>query len=317
MKRKTLTVMVSLALSGLAVIGNCQASGYVVNPPARAVLCKQGENAQCDNAAVYNADAIMAPQRALGFPADGTLASGGLARFRSLNQEGEQWQQTSVAKGELAISWQMTSPTNVSRFKYYLTQPDWQNSLDGGHRLTRASFEATPFCEASADPAQEIQGLITHHCRLPERSGHQLIYAVADLAASGNGNSLYNVIDVNIDNARAASHGVVNSQWNKEIATIGRLFNDVPLKVKAGERVRVRFFDSQNERTERESQITILAGEESQWPYYVAQQLNEKFHDIRAGVMQADGQVTPREDRPNSIYVGSDSVLNHAEISFN
>ncbi|CAI1711757.1 GlcNAc-binding protein A precursor [Serratia ficaria] len=317
MKRKTLTVMVSLALSGLAVIGNCQASGYVVDPPARAVLCKQGENKQCDNASVYNADAIMAPQGASGFPVEGKLASGGLDSFRALNLEGEQWKQSSIAKGELDISWQLTSPTNATGFKYYLTQPDWQQSLDAGHRLTRASFEAVPFCEVSADPEQELQGLITHHCRLPERDGHQLIYAVANLAAPGKGSSLYNVIDVNIDNAKAETYGVVNSQWNKEIATIDRLFNDKPLKVKAGDRVRVRFFDSQNERVEIESQITILAGEESQWSYYVAKQLNEKFHDIRAGVIQPNGQVAPEEDRPNSIYVGSDSALNHAEISFN
>jgi predicted carbohydrate-binding protein with CBM5 and CBM33 domain len=319
MNKKKLTALIAFALTGAAWTSGCLAAGYVIDPPSRALLCKQGENKSCDKFSTYIADSIIAPASANGFPVDGQLSSGGNQEFASLNKEGsELWKKTSLDKGKVGISWQFTSPSNITTFKYYLSKPDWQETLNSEKQLTRESFEATPFCEKSGS-SQSLQGIVTHECQLPESHGYQLIYAVAELANRANGqvNKLYNIIDVDIDNIKTEANAAVHSKWNKEIATIDRLDRGEPVKVSAGTTVRVRFFSDRGELTEKEIRIALLPGEETHWSYYVATAINEKYSDIRAGVIQSNGDVYPEEHKANSIYVQSGNHLNHAEISFN
>jgi chitin-binding protein len=314
MKTKILTVMVALALPGLA-----GATGYVVDPPARSLQCKQGENLKCGNSATYSADGIVAAAHASGFPADGEIASGGLNMYSPLNIEGEEkWNKTLVDKGKISISWQLTSPSKITQFAYFLTKPNWQKTLDGTNRLTRSSFADSPFCvvEGSSEP---LQGLVTHECLLPESQGYQLVYAVANYAkeADGTNNTLYNIIDIDIDNVKLSTNPLIHSIWNKEIATIDREVLGTPITVHAGQTIRVRLFSNEGELTDLETHATPVAGEELYWSYAVAKAINARHSDIRAGVLHEDGNVYPEKDQINSIYTKSTSPLIHAEISFN
>lgn len=312
MKRKTLTVMVSLALSGLAFIGNCQAGGYVSSPAARAQLCKAGENSHCGDAAKFQSGMIQSATTASGFPEANGIASGGLERYRELNTEdAEGWIKNQIAPGKLDLSWQITSPASFSGWKYFITKANWQHTLDANHQLSKASFEATPFCEVKGDAQQVQQGLITHHCQLPEHQGYQLIYAVAEMAnpIDGKHMSIYNLIDVDINNGYVKQQVAVNDRWQKEIATIDRTDS-----VTSGDVIRARFF-SDNEQPSLETRITLLPDEESSWSYVVAQAINAQHKDIRAGVKQANGDINPEKGKINSIYVNAASNLTGAEIS--
>lgn len=319
MNKKILTTIAAFTLSGVASTGvsHAHAAGYVIDPPSRALLCKQGENKHCGNIVSYAADGITAPATSGGFPQDGQLPGGGMPEFSSLNREGATlWQKNLLNKGKAEISWQFTSPSRITDFKYYLTKPDWQDTLTEGH-LTRNSFEAAPFCEKTAS-GQSLQGVVSHECQIPDRHGYQLIYSVAEFAKESDGtvNHLYNVVDVDIDHVNVAENAAVHSNWNKEIATIDRLIRGKPVNVAVGETVRVRFFSDKGELSTMEARITLLPGEENNWSYYVATAINQKYTDIRAGVLHADGEVYPEKGKTNSIYVHASSPLNHAETSF-
>jgi predicted carbohydrate-binding protein with CBM5 and CBM33 domain len=305
---KTLAVLVALAPVGAMSIHSAAASGYVSSPAARAHLCQTGENQNCGDFAAFQPALIQSATTATGFPPS-AIASGGLDRYQALDSESAtRWQKTSIAGGKLDISWQITSPSTITGWKYYITQPNWQHTLDSKHRLTTASFAAAPFCQASGDETKIQQGIITHHCQLPPREGYQLIYAVADQA---NGQSLYNIIDVKVAKSagQVAPAELVN--WQKEIATI-----DMPIAVKAGDVVRARFFGA-DEEPNLETKVTIKAGEETRWSVILAEAINGQHADIRAGVRSTEGDVTPAQHKINNIYVAEDSYLTSAVISVN
>lgn len=318
---KTLTALVVLAPLGMLSIHGASASGYVASPAARAQLCKTGDNIDCGNFAKFRSEIIKSATTASGFPTAKGIASGGIELYQPLNTEGSvRWSKTKIAQGPLDISWQITSPAHFSNWRYYITQPNWQQTLDAEQQLTAASFEATPFCDIKDDVTQLQQGLIAHHCQLPERSGYQLIYAVADLGtrADAQSESIYNLIDVQIEQVGAESTAVNKGRWTKEIATIDRLVIDTPVEINAGDVVRARFFGEQiGEMPEIEVRITVLPGEETSWSYAMANAINEQHPDIRAGVRQANGEVSPEEQKVNSIFVGQESNLYHAEITVN
>jgi len=317
---KTLAVLVALAPLGLMSINGASASGYVSSPTARAQLCKTGENINCGDFAKFQSELIQSETTESGFPRL-LLASAGLERYQALDTESAtQWHKNPITQGKLDISWQITSPSNISNWKYYMTKPDWQQTLDKQKRLTAASFEATPFCEIANDATQVQQGVISHQCQLPVRDGYQLIYAVANLAdkQEGKASSIYNVIDVDFESSNVQVTASINGEWTKQIATIDRLVVDSPVVVKAGDVVRARFFaENSGEIINKEVEVTMLPGEESSWSYYMAQAINSKHSDVRAGVLHANGEVYPEKHSINSVYAHSDSRLNHAEFTIN
>ncbi|MBP2167193.1 chitin-binding protein [Erwinia toletana] len=320
MRKNTLAVMIPLALPGLMWATQCLATGYVSDPPARNFLCKKGENQNCDNSSLYASDYIVAATNAVGFPADGHIPAGGLEDYQSLNREDEGlWKKTLINKGNINISWQLTSPAKIVSWKYYITQANWRDGVNGQHPLTRESFDAEPFCEIKGEAQQQYQGMITHQCKLPERDGYQVIYAVADLAAAADGSrrSIYNVVDVDIADVTARSNSDINTPWKKEIATIDRADTNGPVLVKAGDVIRARFFSHEGELQAMEVRLTILPGEESDWSYHLARAINEKYNNIRAGVLNENGDIVPESEKINTIFVGENSQLIHAEVSFN
>lgn len=309
----------AIALTGILISSTAWAQGYVVDPPSRAAMCKQGKNNQCDNEAMYIADQVINATAFNGdFPEDGRLASGGLLQFSSLNSErATRWEKNSLEKGDLDISWQFTAPSRVASYKYYLTKADWQKRLDKANHLTRDSFASKPFCTQSGSD-ESVQGLITHRCQLPDGLGYQLIFAVAEMAPGGNGNRdrIYNVIDVDIGRIKVGRPTPINSEWTKEIATIDRLVSGEPLIAPVGKTINVRFLSHDGDKTVRDIHLSLPEGEENTWSYYVAEMINGTHTRIRAGAMHDDGNVYPEKDRINSIFVKANSPITHAEISF-
>lgn len=308
---------VGIALATLLASSTAWSHGYVMDPPSRAELCKLGEN-KCGNAERFLSDAIISLKGSSDFGASGTIASADNEMFDELNNESHLWKTTAVGKGPLDISWQLTKPLRITAWKYYLTKPQWQNALSN-HRLTRESFSDSPFCEIPGDALQDQQGLITHKCKLPETQGHQVIYAVADIASDQGQKAQHiaNVVDVEVIEGQQHSNAAVHSIWQKEIGTIDRLVRNETLSLQAGDVVRVRFFDNTTEEIKREIQVTVLAGEETNWSEAVANTINQKYRDVRAGVMQKNGDVQVSKTQVNSIYVNSGSALQHVEITVN
>jgi chitin-binding protein len=306
---KRLAMYVALAQLGLFSVNGASANGYVASPAARAHLCKTGENINCDIQTKYQSDQIISETTVSGFPDLNGIANGGLLKYQDLNKESEErWKKNNITPGSLNISWQITSPSHFSGWRYYITQPNWQKTLTGKHQLSTASFESQPFCQISSDVSKTQQGMVTHHCNLPNHNGYQLIYAVAD---QPNGQSIYNIIDVNIDKSNTTITTTESIGWEKEIATI-----DKPQKLKVGDIVRVRFF-SDNEEPHREIKIKIKSGEENNWAETVAMAINAQHSDIRAGVIEENGEVKPAPLKVNSIYVNNNSYLTGAVISIN
>ncbi|MEG5901867.1 lytic polysaccharide monooxygenase [Enterobacter bugandensis] len=304
---KRIVTLMALAQVGLFASQSVQANGYVVSPAARAQLCKAGENINCETQSKFQSDMIISDTTSSGFPEKNGIASGGLLKYQDLNKESKDgWAKNNIAPGTIDIHWQITSPTQFTSWRYYITKPHWQHTLTNG-QLTADSFDAKPFCEFSANRTKVQQGLVEQKCQLPQRQGYQLIYAVADQA---DGQSLYNIIDVNIDESHSGSTALIAGSWNKELATI-----DNPQPVKAGDTIRVRFF-SNNEQPSLQTVVKIKSGEEKNWASIVASAINSQHPDVRAGVLK-NGEVTPDAQKINSIYTTSDSYLTGAVISIN
>ncbi|MGU3522317.1 lytic polysaccharide monooxygenase [Enterobacteriaceae bacterium C23F] len=305
---KRIVTLMALAQVGFFASQNVLANGYVVSPAARAQLCKAGENINCETQSKFQSDMIIAETTSSGFPKINGIASGGLLKYQDLDKESkERWTKNNITPGSLDIHWQITSPTKFSGWRYYISKPQWQQTLNAGH-LTADSFEAKPFCQFSADPTEVQQGAVKQKCQLPKRQGYQLVYAVAD---QDDGESIYNIIDVNIDESNSGSTAFEVSNWNKELATI-----DNPVPVKAGDIIRVRFF-SNNEQPGIQTIVKIKSGEEKTWASVVASEINAQHPDVRAGVLRKNGDVMPDSQKINSIYTTSDSYLTGAVISIN
>ncbi|MEG3130455.1 lytic polysaccharide monooxygenase [Pantoea cypripedii] len=308
---------VAIALTTLLVSGMAWSQGYVMDPPSRAALCQQGEN-HCGYGERYRADEIITAAGKNDFATAGKIASAGNDEFDGLNTEGSHWKKTVIGEGPLEISWQLTRPTQVSSWKYYLTDPNWQNAIGPGQRLSAENFNQTPFCTFAGD-GKFHQGMITHQCTLPETQGYQLIYAVAELAeADGHpSEKITNIIDVDVIKGQQHSDAAIHTHWQKEIGTLDHLIRGKPLKINAGDTIRVRFFDNVSEVPSREISVTVLPGEEASWSDTVANAINQKYQDVRAGVFQPDGDVQPEKGEINSVYVPQDNPLQGVEITIN
>ncbi|SNY62355.1 hypothetical protein [Enterobacter sp. CC120223-11] len=103
----------------------------------------------------------------------------------------------------------------------------------------------------------------------------------------------------------------------KELGSLERAVNGQKVKVVEGQTIRARFFNSETELPALETRVTILAGEEGQWSYVLAQAINQQHPDLRAGFKHSNGEITPDEQQPNSVYAKESNALSHVEVSFN
>lgn len=171
--------------------------------------------------------------------------------------------------------------------------------------MSRAQFDAAPFCQYSGDNRQPPQNL-THNCQVPaDKQGYHLILAVWDVADTPM--SFYNVLDVEI-----TSNTPVTPTAYQDI---GDLLAERPLKT--GDTAQLRFFSAAAELPELASSLLIQSQEEgapSVWPQALAQQINAAASPIKVGIKNAQGQIAPVAGR-NDIYAQIDSGIIRAELT--
>lgn len=292
---------IALAVSALLISGSALAHGFISEPPSRDRLCQTQQNAECGQAQWEPQSVGESPKGfpKPGTPPDGELVSGngGTAGIGKLlnAQDSTRWYKNKMQAGTNTFTWHFTAAHKTTDFKYFITKQDW----DANKPLTRDAFELTPFCVVDGHgqiPAPSGAD-VTHTCQVPERNGYQVIYASWEIDDTGN--SFYKTVDVEFD-------GGVPSEWSNSIGSI-----TAHKDLKAGDNVKVRFFDTNGENTRLELVMDITsdkAGKKQNWPKALAEKINSAHKDIRAGSKNAKGEVNPSSDL-NQIYTRAGSTL--------
>jgi len=276
--------------------------GYITQPESRNLLCKQGGNSAC-GAIQWEPQSLEAPS---GFPAsgpaDGVIAGAALAQFNELNEQtSSRWAKRAMKAGANSFSWQFTANHATRNWRYYITRQDWNPN----QKLTRASFDLTPFCVVDGGNRQP-PATVTHNCTVPARSGYQVILGVWEIADTPN--SFYNMVDVLFGDVQ-----VPVPEWTQR----GVIYPSVDLA--AGDSVASRVFDASGERTDLQTTVQIgspTEGLRNNWAYQLAARINAEQPLLHAGQLGSDGKITPVYGQ-NTIYSKSSSALNRVEVQIN
>ncbi|MFJ4065520.1 N-acetylglucosamine-binding protein GbpA [Pseudomonas sp. NPDC089996] len=303
-------VWMAVAGAGLqAQIAN--AHGYLADPPSRAGLCHatlKNLNTNCGQAEWEPWSVGEAVGRFPGAgPVDGKIASGGVrADFVALDeQSANRWHLTPITDRNLQFDWHYEAPHLATSWEYFITKADWNPNT----ALTRASFDDTPFCAVDGNNQMPAKGTGTnpkHSCTLPaDRSGQHVILGVWKVGDTDK--AFHSVADVDIQ-----LDGGPNPEWPR-LAEIS-----ASRDLEVGDKVTARAFDANGERTSYHVQITVDSDEEgfaANWAYKLAKQINETQTLVRAGKMDADGNIEPVQGS-NSIFAKSESGLTNYILDF-
>ena len=274
-------------------------------------MCKLGQNVDCGSVQ-YEPQSV---EKTSGFPsgaepADGHLASAGISQYSQLdNQSLNAWTKNPMTAGPHQFVWHHTAPHKTTNWRYYITKQNW----DPNKPLTRDQFELTPFCTINGNN-QAPAVTQSMNCNVPERTGYQVIYGVWEIADTTN--SFYQAIDVDFGNGGNVTPDetpAVVSQWSKTLS--GQIAGN---NLNAGDKVIARFFDANGEVTSMRTEMTIGSAEQgdaNQWSYDLAQKINTAQSDVRVGVKDEAGEISPVHGA-NSVFVKDGSTLQSVAISY-
>ena len=136
-------------------------------------------------------------------------------------------------------------------------------------------------------------------------------WEIADTA-----NSFYQAIDVDFGNGGNVTPDetpAAASVWSKTLS--GQVAGN---NLNVGDKVIARFFDANGEIASMATELTIASaqqGDANQWAYDLAQKINSAHHDVRTGVKDESGDVSPVHGA-NSVFVKEDSTLKSVAISY-
>ena len=302
---------IALAMATLTVASSALAYGYIESPASRAYMCKQGQNIDC-GLVEYEPQSV---ERASGFPSgslppDGELASAGIANYSQLDKQSQNaWTKTPMTAGVHLFVWHHTAPHKTTNWRYYITKQNWNPNKP----LTRDQFDLTPFCTVNGN-GQAPAMTQSMNCNVPERTGYQVIYGVWEIADTPN--SFYQAIDVDFGNGGNVTPDetpAAASVWSKTLS--GQIAGN---NLNVGDKVIARFFDANGEIASMATELTIASaqqGDANQWAYDLAQKINSAHHDVRVGVKDESGEVSPVHGA-NSVFVKEDSTLKSVAISY-
>ena len=181
-----------IALLGMAAAMplSAAAHGYISAPESRGYQCKLGVNTNC-GAIQWEPQSLEAPSGwPTNGPADQHIASAGHDSFAELDvQTKARWTKRKIKAGTNTFTWNFTANHVTRNWRYFITKAGWNPA----QKLTRASFESTPFCTADGGMKQPPM-TVTHTCNVPVRHGYQIILGVWEIGDTSN--SFYNVVDV-------------------------------------------------------------------------------------------------------------------------
>ncbi len=294
----SLTLMATLFASQQAA-----AHGYMSEPPSRAYACRLALNTGC-GAAEYEPQSVGEGPK--GFPAqgpvDGKLASGGLTQFAAVDaQSATRWHLTDITERNIQFSWFYTAAHKTTKWEYFITKAGWNPNLP----LSRASFDATPFCSVEGGGSVPINGneggtgpgAVKHDCVIPaDRNGQHIIlgaWTIDNTAAA-----FYNVVDVNIVAAAPDPDG-----WSN-VGVVAPTQTLLP-----GDTVTARAFTGSAESAQYSFSIGIDSAEEGQpanWAFKLAETVNAANKPVRAGVRNEEGAIEPIKGT-NTFYAKAES----------
>jgi len=149
-----------LLIITLLLCSHARAHGYVTGPPACSYLCGQGGNTLCG--------AIQYEPQSLEGPPDAHIASANLTQFAELDEQtSSRWSKRPLQSGQNNFTWNFTANHVTRQWRYYITKQDWNPNA----RLSRASFDLTPFCTVDGGMRQP-PSQVTHSCTVPQRTGY-------------------------------------------------------------------------------------------------------------------------------------------------
>lgn len=274
--------------------------GYILG--SRSDLCKGGENSDC-GPIIFEPQSLEGPDRfPQSGPADGKLASAGIARFSPLDEQtATRWKKTDVQSGPHDFVWIFTANHSTRDWRYFLTKSNWNPSQP----LTRESFDLEPFCTFEG-ANQRPPSLLTHTCSIPDdREGYHVVLAVWDVGDTSN--SFYNMIDLNLENSGTEEP---DNPWND----IGDIFPSMDLPI--GSRVLARFFSAEGEQPEFQVSIDIdtqAQGGANAWPFQLSEAINESSNELTAGILNND-IIAPVFGK-NDVFARNDSDIVRAEVT--
>lgn len=273
------------------------AHGYISQPASRSQQCALGANGDC-GAIQWEPQSVEGPDRfPESGPADGEIASAGIAHFSELNaQTATRWAKTTVQPGAIEIGWHFTANHRTRDFRYFLTKPGWNPNRP----LERASFDPDPFCVVDGHNERPPVDA-THDCYLPEnRSGYHVLLGVWDVGDTAN--SFYQTVDIVIDG------DATGPDWTD----VGDINPSTDLN--AGDTVRARVFDAAGEIPELAVQWTVdtpANGDSPVWPRKLAEAINAESSVLRAGALN-NGAITPVPGK-NDVFVATGSAITRVE----
>ncbi|NRR32699.1 N-acetylglucosamine-binding protein GbpA [Oxalobacteraceae bacterium] len=292
-----------LAASALLASAGATAHGYITKPEARGYLCKQGGNSNC-GAVQFEPQSLEAPSGfPAGGPADGVIAAAALTQFGELNEQtSSRWTKRAISAGANSFEWNFTANHATRNWRYYITKNDWNPN----QKLSRASFDLTPFCVVDGGLKQPPM-VVTHNCTVPARTGYQVILGVWEIGDTSN--SFYNVIDVLFKDGSTPP----TPTWKQA----GTIYPSVDLN--PGDSVASRVFDASGELPQLATKVTIgsaTEGQRNNWSYQLATRINAEQPQLRAGQLGANGKIEPAYGQ-NTIYAASSSALTRVEVQIN
>lgn len=96
-------------------------------------------------------------------PADGKIASAGIAAFSPLDtQTDNRWKRVILNSPNVKFKWRITARHKTTKWEYFITKPDWQPDA----LLSRDQFTLTPFCQF--ERVEFPKEIVEHHCVLPK-----------------------------------------------------------------------------------------------------------------------------------------------------
>lgn len=231
---------------------------------------------------------------------DGQLCAAGREQHKGFNLARTDWSATNVTEGPRDFVFHGTAPHATRYFRFFITREGY-NPLSP---LTWASLEDAPFCE----PTWTLDNFrYRMRCTLPRRTGQHLIYMIWQRSDSPE--AFYSCSDVNFGGGTTPPPPPP-SPW-REIGQI-RAAEDLPV----GTTVTLRIFDATG-RDAGSPSVVLEPGQtaRTEWPYVLAREVNAKTTLVAAGVLGADGLVTPtRSATANAVYTRLDGYRTEVDI---
>jgi predicted carbohydrate-binding protein with CBM5 and CBM33 domain len=213
--RRTLAVVATVALAGLASGVPADAHGAMATPVSRAVECGPRGGITASEAACVNA-AAATPAGAAAFAAwdnlrvpnvngrdrqlipDGKLCSGGLSQFAGLDLARIDWPATTLTAGAKFTFRYLTTIPHKGSFRLYVTKAGYSPT----NPLRWSDLETKPFLTVTNPKI--VSGAYTFTGRLPAgKSGRHVIYTIWQTTSTPD--TYYSCSDVVFGSVRATA----------------------------------------------------------------------------------------------------------------